>query len=115
MTNRPIKGVGKHELHMIPFSLTNHGTGENIYMYVIKKKWKKGADRLCSALYNVIRRIKVRDATGFSIEQAQKVSRQLVLMADNYSENKNNVVFAFCSYRPLRIIIFAALFIDGTR
>ena len=36
---------------MTPFNLTNHGTGENIYMYNFTHKWKKGQDRICSLLY----------------------------------------------------------------
>jgi hypothetical protein len=98
MTKKPIKNMPNDKVYMIPFNLVNHGTGESIYMYTMKGRWKKGADRLCTALYHTIRRLKFKpDETCSPAEKAQKLSRKLVLMGDNYSENKNNVLFAFCT------------------
>jgi len=86
------------KVYMTPFNLTNHGTGENIYMYDLKGKWKKGADRLCTILYTVVRRIKMKaDDACSETELLQKKNRKLILMADNCAENKNNCLFAFCS------------------
>lgn len=81
---------------MTPFSLTNHGTGENIYIYDLKHKWTHGADRLCTNLYHVLRRIKFKDPEFCTPnERVQRYNRKLVLMGDNCPENKNNTLFAF--------------------
>lgn len=103
MTNRPIKGLSNYKVRLVPFNLTNHGTGENIYVYHVKDRWSKGGDRLCTILYNVIRRIKTKpDEKCNEIELAQKTSRKLVLMADNFAENKNNIVLDFCTELVMR-------------
>ena len=69
MTNRPIKSVTNYREYMTPFNLTNHGTGENVYIYNTRDRWSKGANRLCSILYNVVRRIKTKaDADCSEIE-----------------------------------------------
>ena len=63
----------------------------------------QGADRLCTVLYNVIRRIKTRpDDECTPPQRLQKKCRKLVLMADNYSENKNNTVLQFCTELVMR-------------
>jgi hypothetical protein len=96
MTNRHIKTMPKDKVKMIPLNLTNHGTGENVYIYHFDGKWRKGADRLCTLLYHVLLRIKQKDPnTCTPSELAQRQCRKLVLMADNASENKNNCVFQF--------------------
>ena len=97
MTRRPIKNFPTDRVELIPFNLTNHGTRENVYIYHFKHKWSKGADRLCTILYTVISRIKRKTFALTKTEKAQKFNRHLVLIADNYSENKNNVLFAFLS------------------
>ena len=96
-TNRHVKGLPKDKIKLIPWNCTNHGTRENIYVYDMKGKWKKGANRLITCLYHVIRRIKLKDETSSTaIEKAQKKCRKLVLMGDNVSDNKNNTFFCFC-------------------
>ena len=94
-TNRHPKGLPEDKIHLIPWNCTNHGTGENIYVYDMKGKWRKGANRLITMLYHVIRRIKLK-ASCTDIEKAQKTCLKLVLMADNAPENKNNTFFCFC-------------------
>ena len=103
MTNRHVKGVPKDKVKMTPFNLTNHGTGENFYLYDFEGKWKKVADRLCTILFHVLRRSLHRAPDQCTpSELAQRICRKLVLMADNASGNKNNVVFQFCSELLLR-------------
>ena len=98
MTKRPIKSMPNDRVYMTPFNLVNQGTGENVYMYNMKGRWPHGGDRLCTVLYHVIRRIKFKDDVLCNErELAQKKARKLVLIGDNYSENKNNTMFAFCS------------------
>jgi hypothetical protein len=96
MTNRPIKSMPNDRVYMTPFNLISHGTVENFYIYDLKGKWKKGADRLCTMLYHVIWRMKHK-ADCTQAEEMQKKCRKLVLMADNCAENKNNCLFAFCA------------------
>jgi hypothetical protein len=98
-TNRAPKQMATDKVELVPWNCTNHGTGENIYVYDLKKKWRHGANRLCTNLYHIIRRIKLKDdATCTTAERGQKVCRKLVLMGDNVSENKNNTLFAFCQH-----------------
>lgn len=52
-TKRPIKSMPNDAVHMVPWNCTNHGTGEDVYMYDIKGKWKHGADYLCTNLYTI--------------------------------------------------------------
>ena len=54
-----------------------------------KGRWEKGANRLITQLYAAIRRTK-RDYTHRSYR-----ARRLTLIADNASENKNNLVLTF--------------------
>jgi len=83
---------------VIPFNLTNHGTGKNYYFYTVKKIYPKGANRLARPLYHVLREIKWKPYEECTeIEKQQKFARKLVLMCDNFSENKNNDIFAFCT------------------
>jgi hypothetical protein len=99
MTRRPIKSMPSDAVYMTPWNCTNHGTGEDVYMYDINGKWMHGADYLCTNLYTILRRIKTKpegpDMTD--IERKQKRCQKLVLMGDNVSENKNNTVLQFCS------------------
>ena len=99
MTNRPVKSMPNDRVFMTPFNLTNHGTGENLYAYDLKGKWKHGGDRLCTILYTVLRRIKCQPDGEFmtDIQRFQKKVRKLVLMGDNVSENKNHTLFAFAN------------------
>ena len=97
MTNRPVKSIPTDRVNFVPWNLTNHGTKENIYVYDLKNKWYHGGNRLCTNLYHVIRRIKLKDdATCTPLEKSQKVCRKLGLMGDNVSENKNHTILCFC-------------------
>lgn len=103
MTNRPIKSMPNDRVYMTPFNLTNHGTGENIYIYDFKHKWRHGADRLCTNLYFVLSRIKFKNPESSTrTEKTQRLTRKLVLMADNCTENKNNPLFQFLAELIMR-------------
>jgi hypothetical protein len=98
-SNRSIKNMSNVHVNVIPFNLTNHGTGEHVYIYTLKGKYLKGANRQCTSLYHTIRRIKFKDvALCTSAELKQRNARKLVLASDNAADNKNNVIFAFCSH-----------------
>jgi hypothetical protein len=101
-TNRPIKGDPYQRVLMVPFNLTNHGTSESIYIYHFKHKWLKGGNRLPSILYHVLARIKRKTGSLTNAERLQKQCRRLVLIGDNYIENKNNTLFAFLSELVIR-------------
>ena len=90
-------------MRVIPFNLTNHGSQENFYCYTVYHRFDKGANRLCSTLYHYLRRLKFHQPEECRQNSCgQRGGRTLVLMADNYAENKNNTLFAFCSELILR-------------
>jgi len=60
-------------------------------MYMLKDKYPKGADRLCTILY-WLRKVKWGNTP----------CRSATKLADNYVENKNNVLFALCSELVMR-------------
>jgi hypothetical protein len=106
MTRRPIKSMPSDAVHMTPWNCTNHGTGEDIYMYDIKGKWKHGADYLCTNLYTILRRIKTKpegpDMTD--TERKQKRCKKLVLMGDNVSENKTQLCSSVNSWHEAGLL-----------
>lgn len=65
-------------------------TGESAYVYTLKNRYKKGANRLCTVLYYYLRKVKWGQTDS-------RFARSLFLHADNYGENKNNVVLQFLS------------------
>jgi len=96
LSNRDVKGMPEYRFEVIPFNLTNHGASRNYYFYTVKKRFQKGANRLATNLYHVMRTIKGKDdADCNEAEKQQKFARRVVLMCDNYAENKNNYIFAY--------------------
>jgi len=89
MTNRPLKGQGNTGFRAVPWLLTNHGTRKQDYVYMPYGKWKKGANRILTQIHATLTAIK-SDPTN-----VQHKARRLVLIADNYSENKNNEILAY--------------------
>jgi hypothetical protein len=89
-TNRDPKNLTTSRLPIIPFNITNYTSGETAYVYTLKGRYPKGGNRLCTVLYHYLRKVK------FSDHQCRH-ARTLILQADNYSENKNNTLFFFCS------------------
>jgi hypothetical protein len=89
MTNRPLKGQGNTGFRAVPWLLTNHGTRKQEYVYMPYGKWKKGANRILTQIHATLTAIK-SDPTNI-----QHKARRLVLIADNFSENKNNEILAY--------------------
>lgn len=89
-SNRGLKNLPKSRFHVIPFNICNYASGESAYVYTVKNRYKKGANRLCTVIYHFLRKIK------WGKDESRK-ARVLYLHADNYSENKNNTFFAFLS------------------
>ena len=88
LTNRSPKGMTHVRFNVVPFNITNHSTGQDAYIYTVKDRFPKGANRLCTTLYHFIRKIKWG-------EHECREARHLTLIGDNFGENKNNDVFAF--------------------
>ena len=88
-TRRPLKNMPTSRFNVIPWYLGNFGDRRKDYVYMAKGRWEKGANRLITQLYAAIRRAK-SDYTGRSFR-----ARKLTLIADNATENKNNLVLTF--------------------
>ena len=101
-TKREIKNMTNVRIRVVPWNLTNHGAGENYYIYTVYEMYKKGGNRLCTTLYHYLRRLKYNTPPEGHGPNKQRTARKLILMADNYGENKNNIVFAFCAELVLR-------------
>ena len=97
-TNRPPKHIPKVHMLFVPFNITNHGARENVYVYTQRTVLKKGGNRICTILYHYLRRIKYKKGPFDSVESKQAKARRVILMADNFAENKCNVLFAFLSH-----------------
>jgi hypothetical protein len=91
MTNRPFKNMPKSRFYVVPWLLMDKGLGTQEYIYMPKKKWSKGANRIITQLHAYISSIK-SDQTNI-----QHKARRLILIGDNFSENKNNALFAWMS------------------
>ena len=89
LSNRPIKGFTRGGMEFTPWLITNHGTKQRDYIYLPKGKWGKGANYILSQLQAMVRRIKTDP------NNPQHKARRLVLIADNASENKNNIMLAW--------------------
>jgi hypothetical protein len=89
-TNRPRKGVsGHHKYAMVPSLLVDEARQKPMYIYS-SKGYPKGANRWCSELFLASKALKESGTPAAS-------ARTLVIIGDNYSENKNNEDFAFAS------------------
>jgi hypothetical protein len=89
LTNRPIKAQGHAGFRVVPWLLTNHGTGKQDYVYMPKGKWKKGANRLITLLHATVSAIKS------DVDHPQHKARRLICIADNFGENKNKEILAW--------------------
>jgi hypothetical protein len=91
LTNRPVKAQGHAGFRVVPWLLTNHGTGKQDYVYMPKGKWKKGANRLITLLHATVSAIKS------DVNHPQHKARRLICIADNFAENKNKEILAWIS------------------
>ena len=86
-TKRPMKNLPTARFNMTPFLIADLARGKDYYIYTAKGRFKKGANRLCTSLLATIRATKAEDHPA-------RFARRLTLIADNYSENKNNTLLA---------------------
>lgn len=93
--NRDIKNGPIARFQLVPFNICNYASGENAYVYTVQGRYLKGGNRLCTVLYHYLRKIK------WGSDDCRHATT-LYLHADNYSENKNNCIFCFCSELVLR-------------
>lgn len=87
-TKRPMKNLPTARFQLIPFLIADLARGKDYYVFTAKGRFRKGANRLCSTLLATIRAMKKTTADS-------RHARTLTLIADNFSENKNNTLFAF--------------------
>ena len=73
---------------MVPFNIMNYANGDSTYVYTSKNRYSKGGNRLCTVLYHILRRVKWG-------KHGCRHARTLILHADNFTENKNNVLLCF--------------------
>jgi hypothetical protein len=122
-TRRNLKGLSTTpRVHFVPWLFENYSTNEQVYVYSLKKKFRKGGNRFsrsqtcsthvvshcrwCSMLHGIVRAVKERDHKAASAKHlvfmgndcsiAPSHSPQLCL-ADNYNENKNNTDLAWAT------------------
>lgn len=89
---REPKGVSKTRFELIPWLVQDWAVrSRQDYVYTPVGRWGKGANRHLTMLHAVLRRAKS------NYGHPSYVARKLCLIADNYQENKNNVLFAYCT------------------
>jgi hypothetical protein len=94
-TNRDRKSVaGRRRFEMTPWLCMDEARQEQMYVYS-QGGYSKGGNRWCTQMYLVIKALK---ESGTPAADA----RTCVIIGDNYSENKNNVDFAFCNELIMR-------------
>ena len=96
MTNRDMKNFPNYRHEVVPWLITNHGLPEHIgprreYVYTVKNRWGKGANRLLTELQAAVRRIKANP------NNPPHKARHLCLIADNFVENKNAEILAWAA------------------
>jgi len=87
-SKRDYKNLGHGRLHFVPLNFTDFSTGRMSYIYYGKEAMSKGANRIITVLFTAIRMMKFGSSPS-------RFARHIVCLADNYSENKCNELFAF--------------------
>jgi hypothetical protein len=92
-TRLPKDSAGKHRVRFTPMLIWTPALPSTMkhYVYSLTGKHAKGANRWCTLLHHIIR---LHKNSGTAAAHA----RRLVIITDNYSENKNNEDFAYCSH-----------------
>jgi hypothetical protein len=88
-TARDYKGLGASRQYWVPFLIYDHGLNRKDYMYTYQGRFKKGSNKYCTQLYHAVRRIKADPL------HPSHRARRIVIVGDNYSENKNQTVLKF--------------------
>jgi hypothetical protein len=89
MTNRDVKNFTKTRFKTVPWMLLDHSGRRSDYVYMSKKRYPKGANRLITLMHLAVRRAKSDHVNG------RHRARHAVFIADNCSENKNNTIYAY--------------------
>jgi hypothetical protein len=92
-TNRDYKSMTKIKFPVVPWLLWNYSTNKKDYVYMVKDRWKKGGNRLISQLHAACRRVK----SDYKNPKKAYKSRRLVVIGDNFAENKNAEIFAWAT------------------
>ena len=95
LTKRPHKGLTKTRVEVIPNHFQNYATRTSAYVYTLKHAFKKGANRLMTTLFIAMTMVKNSHGPASG-------AREVICLADNYSENKNSAMLCFGSEMVLR-------------
>ena len=95
-TNRTYKGLPAARADYVPFLIHDHARNKKMYVFSRKGLYPKGANRLVTTLLACITALKLDTSSE------ARHARKLVLIGDNYSENKNNTIIAFAQDLLLR-------------
>jgi len=90
--HRAPKNATETKFFVTPWLIKDHAHRRQDYVYMSKGRHPKGSNRLITELHAAIMRAK----SSYHHPSAAWKSRKLVLVADNYSENKNNTLYAYC-------------------
>lgn len=95
-TRLPKDTAKKHRVEFTPCLVWTPALASTMkhYIYSLKGKYAKGADRWCTTLHHIF---KLHKESGTAAAHARKC----VIIADNFSENKNNYDFAYCCHAVL--------------
>ena len=95
-TNRTYKGLPAARADYVSFLIHDHARNKKMYVFSRKGLYPKGANRLVTTLLACITALKSDTSSE------ARHARKLVLIGDNYSENKNNTIIAFAQDLLLR-------------
>ena len=91
LTHRSIKNLDPARMEVVPWLGMDMSGGRKDYIYSKKATTMKDANTLISQVHAMIRRAK----SDYS--HVRHKARELILIADSASENKNNILFAYCT------------------
>ena len=88
---RGIKNMNTHRSAVVPWLGVDKSSGQKEYVYTPKRANSKGTNRAITQLHAMVRRAK----TDYT--HPRHLARRLVCVADSASDNKNNVLFTYCT------------------
>ena len=89
-TLRPFKsGASLQGVGFVPWLVDDVSRGRRTYVYSLKGRWSKGANRYCTNILRTVQAIK------HDVSSEARYARKLVVIGDNFSENKNNTNLCF--------------------
>jgi hypothetical protein len=91
LSGRSIKNISPERFEVTPWLAIDYSAGLKDYLYTPTATTAKDANTLISQLHVIIRRAKS------DYNHPRHKARKLTIVADSASENKNNVLFAYCT------------------